>query len=86
VIQFVMLIHSFIHAHACTHSQMGCGGKIPGMTLLQVLLYTCSIMRGVTIKIVTLGSYAQSSNVATNGNMYESKPFIERPSHYTIWL
>jgi hypothetical protein len=51
---------------------MGCGGKIPGMTLLQVLLYTCSIMRGVTIKIVILSSYAQPSNVAAIGNVYES--------------
>jgi len=51
---------------------MECGGKIRGMTLLQVLLYTCSIMRGVTIKIVILSSYAQPSNAATNGNMYES--------------
>jgi len=41
-----MLIHSFIHAHACTYSEMRCGGKIPGMTLLQVLLYLQHNERG----------------------------------------
>jgi len=39
---------------------MRCGYEVPGIILLQSYLYTYSLLRGVTFKILSLSSYTLS--------------------------
>jgi hypothetical protein len=42
----------------CTNTW--CGYEVPGIILLPVYLYTCSLLRGVTFKVLPFSSYALS--------------------------
>jgi len=46
---------------------MRCGYEVPGMTSLQVYLYTYSLLREVTFEVLPLSSYALSPTV---GNIF----------------
>jgi len=37
-----------------------CGYEVLGMIILQVYLYTCSLLRGITFEILPLNGYALS--------------------------
>jgi len=52
-----------------------CGIEVPSMTSLQAYLYTCSLLRGVTFKVLSLSSYALSPM------MLPLLPFLE----FLLW-
>jgi hypothetical protein len=53
----VLIIHSFRELILC---KSRCGYEVPGIILLEPYLYTYSLLRGVTFKILPLDSYTLS--------------------------